>query len=126
SPALRTSHSRARSPPYDRGRQPRAWSCPRPGHSWPFLDRCHTAAGDAEGPGGAPAAKRGRTTRRYGKTTATPGREEGQGQESPIKPQRPEGRLTRRRNNRWNSLTQRGFRSVRSKTASADGRYATN
>ena len=55
-PALRTSHSRARSPPYDRDRRLTAWSRPRPGHSWPFLDRCHLAAGDAAGPGGAPAA----------------------------------------------------------------------
>ena len=82
-PALRTSHSRARSPPYDRGRQPRAWSCSRPGHSWPFLDRCHTAAGDAAGPGGEPAAQRGRTTWRYGKTTAALGREEGQAKNRP-------------------------------------------
>ena len=93
-PALRTSHSRARSPPYGHARRPTAGSRPRPGHSRRFLDRCHTAAGDAEGPGGAPAAKRGRTTWRYGKTTATPGREEGQG--PLIKP----------------PLTQRGIRSV--------------
>ena len=55
-PALRTSHSRARSPPYDRDRRLTAWSRPRPGHRRPFLDRCHLAAGDAAGPGGAPAA----------------------------------------------------------------------
>ena len=39
-------------------RRPTAWSRPRPGQNWPFPGRCHTAAGDAEGPGGAPAAKR--------------------------------------------------------------------
>ena len=33
-----------------------------PGKAAPFLDRCHPAAGAAAGPGGAPAAKRGRTT----------------------------------------------------------------
>ena len=59
------------------------------GANWPFLDRCHPAASDAEGPGGAPAAKRGRTTWRCGETTATLGREEGQG--PLIKPQRPKG-----------------------------------
>ena len=41
-PALRTSHSRTRSPPYDRHRRPAAWSRPQPGRSWPFLGRCHT------------------------------------------------------------------------------------
>jgi transposase len=76
-PALRTSHSRTRSPPYGHARRPAAWSRPRPGHSRPFLDRCHPAVADAEGPGGAPAAKRGRTTWRCGETTATLGREEG-------------------------------------------------
>jgi hypothetical protein len=50
----------------------------RPGRSWPFLDSCQPAVGDAAGPGGAPAAKRGRTTWRCGETTATLSREEGQ------------------------------------------------
>ena len=86
-PALRTSHSRAPPPPYGHARRLAARSRPRPGHSRPFLDRCHLAAGEAAGPGGAPAAKRGRTTWRYGKTTATLGREESQG--SLIKPQCP-------------------------------------
>ena len=104
-PALRTSHSRARSPPYGHARRPAAWSRPRPGHSWPFPDRCQTAAGDAAGPGGAPAAKRGRTTWRCGETTATLGREEGQG--PLIKPQRPKGNVTPRRKGRRSSLTQR-------------------
>src|SRR5271170_8145218 len=62
---------------------PRA--CQRPGQSWPFLDRCHPAVGDAAGPGGAPAAKRGRTTWRCGKTTAILGREEGPGPTFPTK-----------------------------------------
>ena len=90
-PALRTSHSRARSPPYGHARRPAAWSRPWPGQSWPFLDRCHPAAGDAAGPGGAPAAKRGRTTWRRGETTATLGREEGHGPRPLIKAQRPKG-----------------------------------
>ena len=96
-PALRTSHSRARSPPYGHHQRPTAWSRPRPGHSWPFPDRCHPAAGDAAGPGGAPAAQRGRTTWRCGKTTATLGREEGQGSRIAGKPQRPKGTLKPRR-----------------------------
>jgi hypothetical protein len=37
-----------------------ALPCPRQG--WPFPGRCHPAAGAAAGPGGAPAAQRGRTT----------------------------------------------------------------
>ena len=112
-PALRTSHSRTRSPPYDRGQQPSAWPCPWPGHSWPFPGRCHPAAGDAAGPGGAPAAQRGRTTWRCAKTTATPGREEGQGQRIADHATAPEGHLTPREKDRWKSLTQRGFRSAR-------------
>ena len=91
-PALRTSHSRARSPPYGLGRRPAAWSRPRPRQSWPFPRRCHPAAGDDAGPGGTPAAKRGPTTWRCDKTTATPGREEGQG--PLIKPQRPKASHT--------------------------------
>ena len=106
-PALRTSHSRARSPPYDRGQQPSARTCQRPGQSWPFLDRCHPAAGEAAGPGGAPAAKRGRTTWRCGKTTAILGREEGHGPRFPGKDTAPEGHLTRREKDRRNTLTQR-------------------
>ena len=86
--------------------------CHRPGQGWPFLDRCHPAAGDAAGPGGAPAAKRGRTTWRCGKTTAILGREEGQGPRIAGKGTAPEGHLTRLEKDRWNALTQRGFRSV--------------
>src|SRR6266542_3432246 len=55
------------------------------------LGRCHHAAGQAAGPGGAPAAKRGRTTWRRGETTATPGHEEGQGPKIAVKPQCPKG-----------------------------------
>ncbi len=33
-----------------------------PGQGWPLPGRFHLAAGDAAGPGGAPAAKPGRTT----------------------------------------------------------------
>ncbi len=47
------------------------------------------SAGAAAGPGGAPAAKRGRTTWRCGKTTATLGHGEARGQGSLVKPQRP-------------------------------------
>ena len=108
-PALRSSHSRAWCPPYDPGRQPSARTCQRPGQSWPFLDRCHPAVGDAAGPGGAPAAKRGRTTWRCGETTAILGREEGPGPRFPTKGTAPEGHLTRREKDRRNTLTQRGF-----------------
>ena len=108
-PALRTSHSRARSPPYDRDRRPAAWPRPQPGHSWPFLDRCQTAAGDAEGPGGAPAAQRGRTTWRCRETTATLGHEEGQSSKIAGKAAAPEGHLTSHGKDRRNSLTQRGI-----------------
>ena len=109
-PALRTSHSRAWSPPYDRGQHPSARPLPPPGQGWPFPDRCHPAAGDAAGPGGAPAAKRGRTTWRCGKTTAILGREEGQGPRIAGQATAPEGHLTRREKDRRNPLTQRGFR----------------
>jgi transposase len=129
-PALRTSHSRTRSPHYDRHRRPAAWSRPRPGQSWPFLDRCHPAAGDAAGPGGAPAAKRGRTTWRCGETTATLGCEEGHGSNSAGKETAPEGHLTSRGKDRRNSLTQRGIRydwllhrQMTASTASRTGRY---
>jgi transposase len=48
------------------------------GHSRPFLDSCPIpAVREAAGPGGAPAAKRGRTTWRRGETTAILGHEEG-------------------------------------------------
>jgi transposase len=112
-PALRTSHSRARLLPYDCGQHPGARPCPRPGQSWPFLDRCHPAAGAAPGPGGAPAAKRGRTTWRRGKTTATLGREEGQRSRTTTKTTAPEEHLTGREDHRRSPLTQRGFRYVR-------------
>jgi len=92
-PALRTSHSRAWAPHYDRGRQPGAWACRCPWQGWPFLDRCQSAAGAAAGPGGAPAAKRGRTTWTGGKTTATLGREEGRGSRIAGKTTAPEGHL---------------------------------
>jgi len=108
-PALRASHSRTRSPPYGHARRPAAWSRPRPGHSWPFPGRSQTAVGGAEGPGGAPAAKRGRTTWRCGKTAATLGRGEGQRSRIAGKATAPEGHLTRRQKDRWNFLTQGGF-----------------
>ncbi len=111
-PALRASHSRARSPHYDCGRQPSARACQCRGQSWPFPGRCHPAVGDAAGPGGAPAAKRGRTTWRRGKTTATLGREEGPGPRTGGEATAPEGHLARREKDRRNPLTQRGFRSV--------------
>lgn len=53
--------------------------CQCTGQGRPFLDRCQSAVGDAAGPGGAPAAKRGRTTWRSGETTAILGHEEGHG-----------------------------------------------
>ena len=109
-PALRTSHSRARSPHYDRGQQPSTRACRYPGQSRPFPGRCPPAADDAAGPGGAPAAKRGRTTWRRGKTTATLGREEGQGPRIAGKTTAPEGHLTSREKDRRKPLTQRGFR----------------
>jgi hypothetical protein len=84
----------ARSPHYDRDRRPAAWSRPWPGYSWPFLDRCHPAVGDAAGPGVAPAAKRGRTTWRCRETTATLGREEGQRSRIPGRAAAPEGHPT--------------------------------
>ena len=107
-PALRASHSRARSPHYDRSQQPsaRAWQ------GWPFLGRCHPAVCEAAGPGGAPAAKRGRTTWRCGETTATLGHQEGQRPRFARKATAPES-LTRREKDRRNLLTQRGIRSVR-------------
>jgi hypothetical protein len=42
-PALRTSHSRARSPHYDRGRKPSIRTGHRPKQSRPFPGRCHHA-----------------------------------------------------------------------------------
>ena len=92
-PALRTSRSRARTPPGGRRWQHRAQPCPRPGRSRPFPDRCHPAAGAAPGPGGAPAAQRGRTTWRRGKTTATLGREEGHGSRITAKADQGGGRV---------------------------------
>ena len=77
-PALRASHSRVWRPPYDPGRQPGVWPPRGTRHTWPFLDSCHPTVSEPAGPGGAPAAKRGRTTWRYGETTAILGREEGQ------------------------------------------------
>ncbi len=112
-PALRTSHSRAWSPPYDRGQQSSARACRCPGQGWPFPGRCHPAAGAAAGPGGAPAAQRGRTTCRCGKTTATLGREEGQGSRIAGKTTAPEGHLRSREDDRRKPLTQRGFRYAR-------------
>ena len=70
---------RAWSPPYDCGQHPGARPCRCPRQSWPFPGSCHPAAGAAADPGGAPAAQRGRTTWRRGKTTAAPDREDGQG-----------------------------------------------
>src|SRR5262249_13737690 len=49
-PPLRPSPSQAWSPPYDRGRHPSPRPCTCPRRSWPFLDRCHSAVGDAAGP----------------------------------------------------------------------------
>jgi len=83
---------------------------PGPAHGRAGLaipDRCHTAASDAEGPGGTPAVKRGRTTWRRGETTAILGREEGQGARFPGKDTAPEGHLTRRERDRRNLLTKR-------------------
>ena len=108
-PALRTSHSRARPPPYDRSRQHSARPCPRPGQRRPFPGRCHPATGDAAGPGGAPAAKRGRTTWRCGNTTATLGREDGPGSKITAKATAPEGHFAGREEHRRSHLTQRGF-----------------
>jgi Calcineurin-like phosphoesterase len=120
-PTLRTSHSRAWSPPYDRGRQPSRRACRCPGQGWPFPDRCNPAAGAAAGPGGAPAAQRGRTTWRRGKTAATLAREEGHGPTIASKATAPEGHLTSRERDQRNPLTQRGFRSVSSGSRSTCG-----
>jgi hypothetical protein len=68
-PALRTSHSQAPPPHYGCSQHS--------GEDWAFPGRCHPAAGEAADPGGAPAAKRGRTTWRYGEATAILRREEG-------------------------------------------------
>ncbi len=92
-PALRTGHSRALPRPYDRGRQPGTWSCQCPGQRRPFPGGRHPAAGDAAGPGRTPAAKRGPATSRCGKTTAPPGREEGQGPRIAGKAAAPGGHL---------------------------------
>ena len=113
-PALRASHSRAWPPHYDRGRHPSARSCRCPRPSWPFLDRCQSAVGAAAGPGGAPAAKRGRTTWRRRKTTATLGREEGHRSRIAGKTTAPEGHLIGPRARPTEPLdTQRGIRSGR-------------
>jgi hypothetical protein len=71
--------------PYDL--QPWHPQPPPPGHpeaGWParwhapaFPDRCHRAISEAAGPGGAPAAKRGRTTWRWRQAAATIGNQEG-------------------------------------------------
>jgi hypothetical protein len=102
-PALRTSHSRAWPPPYDRGQHP--------GQGWAFLDRCHIAASEAAGPGGAPTAKRGRTTWRCGEAAATLGHEEAQG--APTVGDAAIPCRTRREEDRPNLLTQRGIRYAR-------------
>src|ERR1700722_13776973 len=104
-PALRASHSRACPPHYDHSRQPSTRE-----QSWPFLDRCYPAAGEAAGPGGAPAAKRGRTTWRRAKTTATIGHEEGPRPRFPGQDTAPEGHLTSAEEGRRKPLTQRGIR----------------
>jgi hypothetical protein len=119
---FRVSHSRASSPHYDRGQPPSGrlrqaseiWPQPDPpqrcpGQGWAFLDRCHPAVGETAGPGGAPAAKRGRTTWRRGEPTAILGREEGQGSRSAGEAPAPEGHLTGREEDRRTLLTQRGF-----------------
>jgi hypothetical protein len=71
------------------------------------------AVGAAAGRGGAPAAKRGRTTWRCSKTTVTLGHEEGQGQDSLVKLKRPKAAPRARKGHQRNILTRRGFRSVR-------------
>jgi transposase len=123
-PALRTSHSRARSPPCDRGRQPSARPCPCPGQSWPFPGRCHPAAGAAAGPGAAPAAQPGRTTWRCGKTTATLGREEGPGSRITPKATAPEGHFTGREEHRRSPLDTEALdlRRLRCSAAGRPGR----
>ena len=78
--------------------------------SWPFLDRCHPAAGEAAGPGGAPAAQRGRTTWGRGETTATIGHEEGPRPRSTGQDTAPEGHLTPGEEGQRKPLTQRGIR----------------
>ncbi len=86
----------------------------RPCEGRPFLGGCHNAVGEAAGPGRTPSAKRGRTTWRCGKMAATLRREEGQGPTIAGETTAPEGHLIRRKKNRWNTLTQRGFCSVMS------------
>ena len=93
-----------------------ARSCQCPGQSWPFLDRCHPAAGAAAGPGGASAAKRGRTTWRRGKPTATLDHEEDQRPRIAGKTVAPGEHLVSLEQDRRNLLmTQRGSRSVSAK-----------
>jgi hypothetical protein len=91
--------ARAWPPPYDRAR------CPAPCRAFP--GRCHSAAGEAAGPGGTPAAKRGRTTWRCGEATAIPGHKEGH--QPPMTP--PPLPHTPRKD-RLSLLTQRGIRST--------------
>ena len=72
----------------------------RPGQSWPFPDRCHPADGEAAGPGGAPAAKRGRTTWTRRETTAILGCGKAPGHDPQARTPRPEGtsRTTKKAN----------------------------
>jgi transposase len=84
-PALRTSHSRARSPHYGHGQHP--------GQSRPFLDRCHPAADDAAGPVERP--QRSQDERPGGAARRRPHSvtRKARSQASPVKLQRPKGTL---------------------------------
>jgi hypothetical protein len=58
---------------------------PLSAHGRPFLDSCRNpAAGEAAGPGGAPAAQRGRTTWRRGEMAAILGHEESREEPDPA------------------------------------------
>ena len=90
-PALRTSHSRARSPPYDRVWQPPARPCPCPGQSWPFPGRCHPPPAQpqvqVERPQRSEDERPGGAARRRPHSAVRKAR----GQGSLRKPQRPKG-----------------------------------
>ena len=78
------------------GPGPHPTAGPHPGQGWAFPDCCHIAAGDTAGPGGAPAAKRGRTTWRCGEAAAILGHKEGRGHTILCHATAPEGHLTPR------------------------------
>ena len=90
-PALRPSHSRARSPPYDRGRQPSTRTRRCPGQSWPFPVAASlppaTPQAQVRRPQPSEDERPGGAARRRPHSAARKAR----GQGSLVKPQRPKG-----------------------------------